>query len=218
MHIPSTIHAHRHNPHQIPAPSDIFGAYPSQQLAKLVIFLCVFLQLYTKEFYTECMNKLNPGGILVTQCSSAGVKNHSMVFTPVHNTLKQVFPKVWNCPRAQVGSVLYEQMSIDSLALIGKRTYGNCAHTRLLACVRAWWWWGWGRASVSSCLHLSAVACCDYLIPRYLKKTIRIADTVRHHMRCIRQKHRENCATASKYRASGTIKFAPPFRPNLHLN
>jgi thermospermine synthase len=51
-------------------------------------------QLYTKEFYTECMNKLNPGGVLVTQCSSAGVKNHSMVFTPVHNTLKQVFPKV----------------------------------------------------------------------------------------------------------------------------
>lgn len=51
-------------------------------------------QLYTQEFYTLCKQKLNPGGILVSQCSSAGVKNHRLVFSPVHHTLKQVFPKV----------------------------------------------------------------------------------------------------------------------------
>lgn len=51
-------------------------------------------QLYTKEFYEMCKAKLNPGGILISQTSSGGVKAHTMVFTPVHHTLKQVFPKV----------------------------------------------------------------------------------------------------------------------------
>jgi len=51
-------------------------------------------QLYTREFYTLCREKLNPGGILISQCSSAGVKCHKMVFSPVHHTLEQVFPTV----------------------------------------------------------------------------------------------------------------------------
>eukprot|EP00996_Jenningsia_fusiforme_P001711 NODE_2577_length_1164_cov_39.521076_g2356_i0.p1 GENE.NODE_2577_length_1164_cov_39.521076_g2356_i0~~NODE_2577_length_1164_cov_39.521076_g2356_i0.p1 ORF type:complete len:311 (+),score=87.83 NODE_2577_length_1164_cov_39.521076_g2356_i0:70-1002(+) len=50
--------------------------------------------LYTKSFYEMCKTKLNPGGVLVTQTSAAGVKTHKLVFTPVNNTLKAVFPKV----------------------------------------------------------------------------------------------------------------------------
>ena len=48
--------------------------------------------LYCKEFYEMCKSKLNPGGILVTQASGAGVKQHGQVFAPVHNTLSKVFP------------------------------------------------------------------------------------------------------------------------------
>lgn len=50
--------------------------------------------LYTKDFYEQIKGKLNPGGVFVTQSSGAGVKSHSLVFSPVHNTLRQVFPKV----------------------------------------------------------------------------------------------------------------------------
>eukprot|EP01059_Diplonema_ambulator_P009498 TRINITY_DN193_c0_g2_i1.p2 TRINITY_DN193_c0_g2~~TRINITY_DN193_c0_g2_i1.p2 ORF type:complete len:319 (+),score=132.97 TRINITY_DN193_c0_g2_i1:51-1007(+) len=50
--------------------------------------------LYCKEFYEMCKSKLNPGGILITQASGAGVKQHGAVFAPVYNTLKQVFPAV----------------------------------------------------------------------------------------------------------------------------
>jgi len=48
--------------------------------------------LYCKEFYEMCKTKLNPGGILVTQASGAGVKMYKAVLSPVLNTLKQVFP------------------------------------------------------------------------------------------------------------------------------
>jgi thermospermine synthase len=48
--------------------------------------------LYCKEFYEMCKSKLNPGGILVTQASGAGIKQHKAVLSPVLNTLKQVFP------------------------------------------------------------------------------------------------------------------------------
>lgn len=50
--------------------------------------------LYCQEFYEMCKTKLNPGGVLVTQSSGAGVKQHTQVMAPVFNTLKQVFPKV----------------------------------------------------------------------------------------------------------------------------
>eukprot|EP01060_Flectonema_neradi_P020614 TRINITY_DN2811_c0_g1_i1.p1 TRINITY_DN2811_c0_g1~~TRINITY_DN2811_c0_g1_i1.p1 ORF type:complete len:312 (+),score=84.36 TRINITY_DN2811_c0_g1_i1:55-990(+) len=49
-------------------------------------------KLYCKEFYEMCKSKLNPGGILVTQASGAGVRQHKQVFAPVHNTLTKVFP------------------------------------------------------------------------------------------------------------------------------
>lgn len=51
-------------------------------------------QLYTKEFYTTIKSKLNPGGIMVTQSGQAGIKQHHLVFSPIHSTLKSVFPRV----------------------------------------------------------------------------------------------------------------------------
>ena len=52
-------------------------------------------QLYTTSFYALCKEKLAPGGILVTQSGCASVRDCHHVFTPIHHTLKQVFPKVW---------------------------------------------------------------------------------------------------------------------------
>jgi len=49
-------------------------------------------QLYTTEFYTTLKSKLNPGGLLVTQSGQSGIKQHHLVFSPIHNTLKNVFP------------------------------------------------------------------------------------------------------------------------------
>merc|ERR1719157_495014 len=49
-------------------------------------------QLYTKEFYQMLKSKLNPGGIVVTQSGQSGMKQHHLVFSPIHNTLKSVFP------------------------------------------------------------------------------------------------------------------------------
>merc|ERR1712070_606971 len=37
-------------------------------------------------------SKLNPGGIVVTQSGQSGMKQHHLVFSPIHNTLKSVFP------------------------------------------------------------------------------------------------------------------------------
>merc|ERR1712070_819584 len=51
---------------------------------------CYFL--YCKEFYEFCKSKLNPGGILVTQASGAGIKQHKAVLSPVLNTMSKVFP------------------------------------------------------------------------------------------------------------------------------
>lgn len=52
-------------------------------------------QLYTTSFYETCKQKLAPGGFLITQSGCASVRDCHLVFTPIHNTLKQVFPKVW---------------------------------------------------------------------------------------------------------------------------
>jgi thermospermine synthase len=51
-------------------------------------------QLYTSEFYATLKTKLNPGGVLVTQSSEAGMILHHQVFSPIHNTLKSVFDNV----------------------------------------------------------------------------------------------------------------------------
>lgn len=52
-------------------------------------------QLYTTSFYEMCKSKLAAGGILVTQSGCAAVRDCQYVFSPIHNTLKQVFPQVW---------------------------------------------------------------------------------------------------------------------------
>ena len=41
-----------------------------------------------------CKRKLNPGGIFVTQSGQAGMTRHHLVWSPVHSTLRQVFPLV----------------------------------------------------------------------------------------------------------------------------
>jgi len=51
-------------------------------------------QLYTTEFYTMLKSRLTPDGILVTQSGQSGIKQHHLVFSPIHNTLKNVFPNV----------------------------------------------------------------------------------------------------------------------------
>jgi len=51
-------------------------------------------QLYTTEFYRMVKAKLNPGGLFVTQSGAAGIKQHGLVWSPVHNTLRKVFPAV----------------------------------------------------------------------------------------------------------------------------
>jgi len=51
-------------------------------------------QLYTSEFYRMVKSKLSPGGLFVTQSGAAGIKMHGVVWSPVHNTLRSVFPAV----------------------------------------------------------------------------------------------------------------------------
>jgi spermidine synthase len=48
-------------------------------------------KLYTKEFYQFLISRLNPGGILVSQCGPGGLLFQKDVFSPVQNTLKTVF-------------------------------------------------------------------------------------------------------------------------------
>lgn len=51
-------------------------------------------QLYTKEFYAFLKTKMNPGGVFVTQSGASGIKSHPLVFSPIHNTAKDVWPNV----------------------------------------------------------------------------------------------------------------------------
>ncbi|CAI5952157.1 unnamed protein product [Closterium sp. NIES-64] len=52
-------------------------------------------KLYTESFYTSLLKpRLNPGGILVTQAGPAGILSAREVYTPIYNTLRQVFKYV----------------------------------------------------------------------------------------------------------------------------
>jgi thermospermine synthase len=52
-------------------------------------------KLYTDDFYTNVIvEKLNPGGIFVTNSGPCGILSASLVFTSIHNTLKATFPVV----------------------------------------------------------------------------------------------------------------------------
>lgn len=52
-------------------------------------------QLYTTEFYATAKRKLAAGGVFVTQSGCASVRDAHHVFSPIHHTLTQVFPKVY---------------------------------------------------------------------------------------------------------------------------
>ena len=47
--------------------------------------------LYTDEFYRIARQRLNPGGVLVTQSGPAGLPNHQECFTTIFHTLSEVF-------------------------------------------------------------------------------------------------------------------------------
>uniref|UniRef100_A0A7S1APJ7 thermospermine synthase n=1 Tax=Noctiluca scintillans TaxID=2966 RepID=A0A7S1APJ7_NOCSC len=51
-------------------------------------------QLYTTEFYATLKSKLGEDGIVVTQSGQSGQKCPHLTFSPIHNTLKSVFPNV----------------------------------------------------------------------------------------------------------------------------
>ena len=50
--------------------------------------------LYTREFYRLAAQRLNPGGILVTQSGPAGLINYTECFTPIAQTLSGLFPEI----------------------------------------------------------------------------------------------------------------------------
>ncbi len=50
--------------------------------------------LYTREFYETASQRLNPGGILVTQSGPAGLINYTECFTPIAQTLSGLFPEI----------------------------------------------------------------------------------------------------------------------------
>ena len=47
--------------------------------------------LYTDEFYRIAKERLNPGGVLVSQSGPAGLPNHQECFTTIFHTLSEVF-------------------------------------------------------------------------------------------------------------------------------
>ena len=51
--------------------------------------------LYTKNFSRLVMERLAPGGIVVTQAGNCNVVLHTEVFTVIHNTMESVFPAVY---------------------------------------------------------------------------------------------------------------------------
>lgn len=52
-------------------------------------------ELYTRDFYeTVVKQKLNPGGIFITQSGPAGILSCTEVFTSINTTMKSVFPTV----------------------------------------------------------------------------------------------------------------------------
>ena len=50
--------------------------------------------LYTREFYETASQRLNPGGILVTQSGPAGLINYTECFTPIAQTLSGLFSEI----------------------------------------------------------------------------------------------------------------------------
>jgi thermospermine synthase len=98
-------------------------------------------QLYTTEFYTMLKSKLNPGGVFVTQSGQSGIKQHHLVFSPIHNTLKSVFDNVtaynqhvysfldewgWNLALTESGAAAPSSLSAEKVdKLIAERITGE---------------------------------------------------------------------------------------------
>lgn len=98
-------------------------------------------QLYTTEFYTMLRAKMNPGGIFVTQSGQSGIKQHPLVFSPIHNTLKSVFDNVvaynqavysfldewgWNIAQTKEGAPSPASLTADRVdTLIKERINGE---------------------------------------------------------------------------------------------
>lgn len=64
------------------------------------------IALYFQEFYQYCVDeKLNPGGVLVTQSGCCSILNAHECFSTIHNTLKSVFTHVvpYNAPIPSFG-------------------------------------------------------------------------------------------------------------------
>ena len=54
------------------------------------------IALYFQEFYKYCIaNKLNEGGVLVTQSGCCSILNSHECFSTIHNTLKGCFKQVY---------------------------------------------------------------------------------------------------------------------------
>ena len=49
------------------------------------------IALYTQEFYTFAITKLNPGGVLVTQSGPGSAYNATECFSVIHQTLRKSF-------------------------------------------------------------------------------------------------------------------------------
>jgi len=52
--------------------------------------------LYTNTFYQTLSQRLNEGGLVITQAGPAGVHSCTQVFTAIQKTLKEVFPSVFS--------------------------------------------------------------------------------------------------------------------------
>ena len=50
------------------------------------------VSMFTKEFYEQIVSKLNPNGMMVSQCGPTNLYSLNECFTPAANTIKCVFP------------------------------------------------------------------------------------------------------------------------------
>ena len=50
------------------------------------------VSMFTKEFYEQIVSKLNPNGMMVSQCGPTNIYSLNECFTPAANTIKYVFP------------------------------------------------------------------------------------------------------------------------------
>merc|ERR1719383_766803 len=99
-------------------------------------------QLYTTEFYTTLKSKLGEDGIVVTQSGQSGQKCPHLTFSPIHNTLKSVFPNVvaynqavfsfmdewgWHWPSAPMLHTLRRWLPKTLISSLRRELTANCS-------------------------------------------------------------------------------------------